>query len=88
MGYWISGCKHRNCCDPTIKLTRMWPAHIEPPHKLTRWNKNTFKEHRRYQRGSKPGVTDRANTLHKGTFTECCRALTALTTLPSHHEII
>lgn len=89
LGYWISGCKHAHCCDP--KPQNQWTArgfYDTPPHKLTRWNKNTFKEHRRYQRGNKPGVTGRVNPLAKGTFAECCRALTNhITIKPSCDEV-
>lgn len=42
---------------------------------------------RRDQGGRKPGVKDRANPLHKGSFAECCRALTEHITPPNQETI-
>jgi hypothetical protein len=84
-GYWISGCKSVGCCTtmaPTylaaIYLAAYWPER-GGPHRLTRWNKKTFRNH------SRPTLSQRTAPIKVGNFVECCRALTAIIT-PSDHE--
>jgi hypothetical protein len=71
-GYWISGCKQLGCCTWTTPEGG-WthPLHATE-HKLTRWNKRTFRNPRR------PGINDRNKPITTGSFAECCKSLVAL----------
>lgn len=81
-GYWISGCRQIGCCaqPPAEQTSNPYTyayqnAAQKPAHRLTRWNKNTFRAHRQWSGGRRPGLADRNRPVAEGTFEECCKAL-------------